>query len=427
MRRLLPDGLAARMMLLLALALIVALAAAMAVLATQREASGRAVLLERDVARLAALVPVIDAAGRAERDVLAAGASRRGGRLRVVRRTALAPTSDPRGRALAARLSDATGGREVRVGPAGRGPGAVVAVALADPPGWIEAELRGRPDRVDVAPFLPWLLALTFAAVLGAGLFVARQVARPLAALEGAARAAEGGDRAARAPEDGPRELRRAARAFNDMQARIAREEAERARLVGALGHDLRTPITSLRIRAEMLDEADGAPMIRTLDEMTVMADGLLAHARGEAEPEATVATDLAALLRDLADLRGAPVGPLAAIEAPVRPVALRRAVGNLVDNALRYAGDARVTLSREGAEAVIAVEDDGPGIPAERLADVQEPFVRGEASRSDGTGGAGLGLAIARAVARAHGGRLVLANRAGGGLRAELRVPAAA
>ena len=424
MRRLVPDGLAARMMLLLAAALGAALAVALAALAAQRELAGREARLEGELARLLALVPVIDAAPSAERARVARRASARGG-LRLVAEPSVDAAPDPRARALAARLSAALGGREVRVGPRGRGPGLAVAVALSEPPAWIEAELRGRPPRTDPGELLPWLVLLTFAAVLGAGLRIARQIARPLADLEGAARAAGRGDRAARAPEDGPRELRRAARAFNDMQAHIARADAERARVMGALGHDLRTPITSLRIRAEMLPEADGNPMIRTLEEMAVMVDGLMAHARSEADPEAPEPVALASFLRELAEARGAETGALAPASAAIRPVALGRAVGNLIDNALRYAGSARVSLTREDGAAVIAVEDDGPGIAAERLGDVQEPFVRGEASRSAATGGAGLGLSIARAVARAHGGELRLANRPEGGLRAEIRLPA--
>ncbi len=158
----------------------------------------------------------------------------------------------------------------------------------------------------------------------------------------------ERGDRDARVPEDGPREMRAAAAAFNDMQARIARFDAERMRTLAAVGHDLRTPLTSLRIRAEMLDEADAAPMIRTLDEMTVMADGLVAYARGVAEAEPVQDVDLAALLARLCEDRGAPL----AVDAPAivrgRPVALGRAIGNLIDNALRYGGAARVRLSRD-------------------------------------------------------------------------------
>jgi signal transduction histidine kinase len=423
-RRLVPDGLAARMMLLLAAALGAALAVALVALAAQREFAGREARLEGELTRLLALVPVIDAAPPAERERIARRASARGG-LRLAAEPSVDAAPDPRASALAARLSAALGGREVRVGPRGRGPGLAVAVALSEPPAWIEAELRGRPPRADPGDLLPWLVLLTFAAVLGAGLGIARQIARPLAHLEDAARAAGRGDRAARAPEDGPRELRRAARAFNDMQARIARADAERARVMGALGHDLRTPITSLRIRAEMLPEADAAPMIRTLDEMTVMADGLMAHARSEADPEVPEPVALAPFLRELAEARGAETAALAPASAAIRPVALGRAVGNLIDNALRYAGAARVSLTREDGAAVIAVDDDGPGIAPERLRDVQEPFVRGEASRQPGSGGVGLGLSIARAVARTHGGELRLANRAEGGLRAEIRLPA--
>ena len=143
-------------------------------------------------------------------------------------------------------------------------------------------------------------------------------------------------------------------------------------------------------------------------------------HARGAGEAEAEV--DLAALLRRL----GAGTGAIAPATVRGRLVALARAVGNLIDNALRYAGTAKLGLAAEGRHAVVAVEDRGPGIPPERLTDVLEPFVRGEGSRAAATGGAGLGLAIARAVAQAHGGTLGLANREGGGLRAVLRLPLA-
>lgn len=165
--------------------------------------------------------------------------------------------------------------------------------------------------------------------------------------------------------------------------------------------------------------------MIRTLDEMAVMADGLMAQARSEADPEMPEPVALTPFLREFAEARGAKTAALVPASAAIRPVALDRAVGNLIDNALRYAGVARVSLTREDGAVVIAVEDDGPGIAPERLHDVQEPFVRGEASRQAGSGGAGLGLSIARAVARTHGGGLRLANRPEGGLRAEIRLPA--
>ncbi len=228
-----------------------------------------------------------------------------------------------------------------------------------------------------------------------------------------------------RLPEEGPRELRAAASAFNDMQARIARFDAERMRTLAALGHDLRTPLTSLRIRAEMLDEdalSDG--MVRTLDEMTVMADGLVAFAKGSRDAEEPQAIDLAPYLGRLCQERGATFEAQSEAVVQGRPVALGRALGNLINNAIRYGGAATVRLSRDGAQAVIAVEDRGPGITPERLEAVFEPFVRGEDSRSQETGGAGLGLSIARNIIAVHGSTIQLQNRAEGGLRAVVYFP---
>ena len=294
-------------------------------------------------------------------------------------------------------------------------------MALEDPSAWLNAVLRlGRPPRRTGGPeTLLLVVGLSLAAVLLVGLVFLRQLTRPLAGLAEAARAAGRGDRAAR-------ELREAAAAFDDMQARSARFDAERTRTLAAVGHDLRTPITCLRIRAEMLDDEAREPMVRTLDEMRVMADGLVAYACGAGEAEAEDEVDLAALLRRLCEERGATLTHVEPAVVRGLPVALVRAFGNLIDNALRYGGAARVRLAREGREAWVAVEDDGPGIASERLAAVLEPFVRGEGSRSARTGGAGLGLAIARAVAQAHGGTLELANREEGGLRAEIRLPLA-
>ena len=427
--RLAPDGLAARFAVLLVLALLAAYAIALAVLSSERDRLDRAALQGREIERVVALVPALDGAPPAERRRIVRAASRRGAQIDIGPEPLVAdPMQGARAGTVAARLSEALGGREVRValgGPRGR---LALSAGLEDPPAWLNATLRaGPPPEADRGgPALLLILGLSLAAVLLVGILFVRLLTRPLAALAEAAHAAGRGDRTARVAETGARELREAAAAFNDMQARIARFEAERMRTLAAVGHDLRTPITSLRIRAEMLHEAEAQPMIRTLDEMKVMAEGLLAYAKGGGDAEETVPVDLAPLLERLCEERGALFrrGDPAAVRG--RPVALGRAVGNLIDNALRYAGGARVTLSREGAEAVIAVEDRGPGIAPERLADVMEPFVRGEASRSADTGGAGLGLSIARTVAQAHGGTLALANREGGGLRAAIRLPLA-
>ena len=420
--RVLPAALAARIVTLLAAALVAVLLLALVLLAVQREAGGRDARIAGALARIAALVPLIEAAPPGERAALLRDASSRGARLEL-RAAPPAVAFDPGNRALARQVAAVLPGRDVRLGDLPRG-GVLVAIAISGPDAWLVTALSDRPPRADLAALLPWLLVLAVALVLGTGLLIARQITRPLGALEAAALAAGRGDRAARAPERGPREILRAARAFNAMQVRIAREQQERARILGSLGHDLRTPITGLRIRAELLPEEDGAPMIAALDEMAAMADGLLAEARGEAAPELAEETDLSALLRALAGERGAGLGPLAPVRARLRPLSVRRAVGNLIDNALRYAGQATVSLVRDGNLAAIRVDDDGPGIPAAQLGDVTEPFVRGETSRNTDTGGTGLGLSIARTIAEAHGGSLRLSNRPGGGLRAEIRLP---
>jgi signal transduction histidine kinase len=271
------------------------------------------------------------------------------------------------------------------------------------------------------------VLALSLVAVLGVGLLFARRLARPLEQLAEAAAAAGRGDRTIRLPEEGPRELRTAAAAFNNMQGRIARFDAERRRTLAAVGHDLRTPITSLRIRAETLDDDElREAMVRTLDEMTVMADGLVAYAKGSREAEEAQRIDLAPFLRRLCDERGAAFVARAVVAVVGRPVAFSRAIGNVIDNALRYGQSAPVRLDRDRREAIVCVEDEGPGIPPERLEAVFEPFVRGEGSRSQETGGAGLGLSIARNIVLAHRGAIRLENVAEGGLCVIIRLPLA-
>ncbi|TDL81073.1 HAMP domain-containing protein [Palleronia sediminis] len=441
LRRLTPDRLGARLALLLAAALIAANLVALGLLAAQRAQQGRAALVEREAERIVSLVPAIEAAAPAARRAIAHDASTRFSRVTVAPAPVVetVPTA-PRSAALTRELAAALNGRPVRaairVRPdrGGDGPREAIAVSIGlavpagDPAQWLNVVTRGPgrpPSGLDGGVFLV-VLGLSLVSVLGAALLYLRRLTRPLGALAGAARAAGRGDRAARVPERGPREMREAAAAFNDMQARIARFDAERMRTLAAVGHDLRTPITSLRIRAEMLDEEGAAPMIRTLDEMAVMADGLVAYASGAGDAEKPRCIDLADLLAALCEARGASLDVTETVEMVGRPVALGRAIGNLVDNALRYGGMARVRLARGADGAIVTVEDDGPGIPPERLGAMFDPFVRGDASRSMETGGAGLGLSIARSVVTAHGGEVTLENRAEGGLRATVRLPAA-
>lgn len=228
----------------------------------------------------------------------------------------------------------------------------------------------------------------------------------------------------------GPEEMRRLASAFNEMQARLHRFVSERTRLLGALGHDLRSPLTALRVRAEMVeDDETRERMIATIGEMQEMVEATLSFARGMAttEPVETVRLpDFLGRLRE--DFRDADtdvtLGETADVPVRLRCNAMRRALRNLIENAVRYGHRAVVAARVEAGEAVITVEDDGPGIPAENQERVFDPFVRLETSRSRETGGVGLGLSIARTIVLAHGGQITLENRTEGGLRAIVRLP---
>ena len=281
---------------------------------------------------------------------------------------------------------------------------------------------------------MPWRLALTLAVLLGTVIVLAlvavRWVTGPLSALANAAERL--GEDINRPPlaESGPLEAQRAARAFNTMQARLARFIADRTRILAAISHDLKTPITRLRLRAEMLeDEALAAKFVKDLGEMEAMVDQTLDFMRDASASEAAQRVDVMALLESVqADYRdtGGAIELEGRIERPIlaRPRALRRCLANLVDNALRYGARATLRAEDEGARIAIRVLDEGPGIAEDALEKAFEPFYRGEASRSRDTGGTGLGLGIARNIARAHGGDVVLRNRSGGGLEAILTLP---
>jgi signal transduction histidine kinase len=261
-------------------------------------------------------------------------------------------------------------------------------------------------------------------------IIVIRRITKPMAQLAEAADRLGRGEEVEALAENGPSEVKRTTRAFNQMRERLQRFVQDRTRMLAAISHDLRTPITTLRLRAEMLDdEEDRSRILATLDEMEAMAEATLAFAREEAAREDTRAVDIAALVSsicdDLADL-GQDVHWEDADKLPCRcrPMAYKRAVRNIIENAIRYGRTARVRLDRTPTAATIIVDDDGPGIAPDRIEDVFSPFVRLEESRSKDTGGVGLGLAIARSIIRGHGGDIELANRDGGGLRASIRIP---
>jgi signal transduction histidine kinase len=257
-----------------------------------------------------------------------------------------------------------------------------------------------------------------------------RTITRPLADLATAADAVGRGTAIEPLKERGARELKRATRAFNAMQERLNRYLDSRTRVLAAMSHDLRTPITRLRLRVESIeDEALRTRCVDDLDEMTRMVRGALSVFRGLNDEEQSLPVDIDALLEEL-QRRYAEVNASVAIEgraaAPFtgKPLALKRCLGNLVDNALQYGEHATIAVTDSADELTIRVLDDGPGIPQAEIERVFEPFYRLESSRNRATGGTGLGLSIARDIAQAHGGSLILENRSAGGLEARLVLP---
>ena len=284
--------------------------------------------------------------------------------------------------------------------------------------------------------FIPTLILQTlilFVVLVGLMYLVLRRITRPMDAL---LRSTRRFTISAGAPEPpltptGPDDIRRLILAHNAMQARIGSMLDEKDVMLGAIGHDLKTPLAALRVRIEGVeDETQRAKMAATIEDITRTLDEILALARvgrPDSAPERVDIHALAASVVEEFEDMGDPVelADGGRIAASARITWLKRGLRNLVTNALRYAGTAEVAVLREGDEIVLRVDDNGPGIPEDRLAEMTEPFTRGESSRNRETGGAGLGLALARAVAEQHGGTLTLSNRAEGGLRAEIRIPA--
>jgi signal transduction histidine kinase len=281
---------------------------------------------------------------------------------------------------------------------------------------------------------LSWPLLIALAAmsviIVPISIWAVRRVTAPLGRL---AAAAERLGRDVAAPplaEIGSAEMRQAAHAFNLMQARLRLLVENRTRMLAALSHDLRTPLTLLRLRVDDVAEVEERDrMAATIASMNEMIEATLAFARDEAKTEPRRRIDLAALVAAIVDdLADAGFAVTMAAAAPVilecQPTALRRALGNLLDNAVKYGGSADVALDIAATMVTITIADRGPGIPETELSRVFEPFYRLEKSRNRETGGTGLGLAIARAVFEAHGGAVSLANRAGGGLCARVSLP---
>ncbi|MBX7539497.1 sensor histidine kinase [Qipengyuania sphaerica] len=282
-------------------------------------------------------------------------------------------------------------------------------------------------------PLFPLLRAAMLTGLLVIVLWlVLRRITGPLAQLtERTQRFSENPAAVGQVEPRGPEDVRVLIEAHNEMEARIGAMLDEKDVMLGAIGHDLKTPLAALRVRIENLegDAEAKAKMAEIIAETSRTLDDILMLARvgrHDVEFEVVDLSALAATLVEEFEDLGKPVtlGTTERRKRGIQVTWLKRALRNLIENAIRYGGSARLSVTSENRAAILAVEDDGPGIAPELIDTIAEPFARGEASRNRATGGAGLGLAIARAVAEQHGGRLVLENREEGGLRAEIRLP---
>jgi signal transduction histidine kinase len=277
--------------------------------------------------------------------------------------------------------------------------------------------------------FAAWL---TLSILLGVllSMLSARRLVKPLAELAIAVEQLGGSGDASPIPAHGPREVRGTIQAFNRMQERVRRFNEDRTRMIAAMSHDLRTPLTRLRLRAELVeDQEQQQKMLAELDMMAEMIESVLSFARDDTKHEPRALVDLSALVEGICDDAsdaGEPVtysGPRG-ITISCRPIAIRRAVSNLVDNAVKYGKSASVSLIPDSERVVITVDDEGPGIPRSEREKVFEPFYRIGSARNPETGGVGLGLSVTRSIVWEHGGEIILGNRKGGGLSVRVELP---
>lgn len=311
-------------------------------------------------------------------------------------------------------------------------PGRTVIVSARIDNRYIAVRSRIQASGNRLQGFLIWQTLSLYLLLLVPIMVIAWRAAAPLRDLTRAARANPALRDATPLDEEGPSDVRDLIIAFNAYRGRIATMLSDKDRMLGAVGHDLRTPLASLRVRVEQIDDdALREKMIASIDEMTAMLTDILALARSGAGTEAREAVGLRGLVEEIAAdyrERGQDVTVATAVDAAVmaRPLLLRRALRNLIDNAVTYGHRARLSVERAAGELRIIVSDDGPGLTDEQIRTLVEPFARGEQSRNRATGGSGLGLSIARDIAESEGGTLTLVNRSGGGLDAVVTLPTA-
>lgn len=425
-----PDTLRARIFVILFAGLAVAYGLSFSVLYMERYLSAKEMMLGTLESDVATSIAVLDRLPANERGNFTEWLSR--GNYRFVLGEGLkgVPDTSRTGAEIAARIGEATGQDvPLRVEAI---PGDVkrlqIHLALTDgSPLTIDVTPRGI---MPVAKWLPYVFALQMLLLVLCAWFAVRQTIWPLARLADAADTLDPNKAGAAIDETGPREVAHAARAFNAMRERIVHYLEERVQILAAISHDLQTPITRMRLRADIADDSpERDKLINDLAEIERLVQDGIAYARSShSNGEKVARIDLSSFVDSIAfDYQdtGKPVTVVGVVQgtASTRPHALRRILTNLIDNALKYAGDAELSVNRKDGDIVISVLDHGPGIPEDRLEAAMQPFFRLEQSRNRETGGTGLGLAIAQQLVATIGGKIKLRNRPGGGLVAEVFV----
>ncbi len=424
-----PRTLGSRLFVILLAGLIVAYALSFAVLFSERYMSAREVMLGTLETDVSTAIAILDRLPADERPQWLPRLNRGNYQYILGAGSPGVPEMTQRGKDIAARISEASGGRfpvQVESIP-GDGKQLQAHLTLSD---GSTLTIDVHPRMTPIAQWLPYVLIVQLLLLILCCWFAVRLSIRPLVALADAADALNPSAETPPLDEAGPTELARAARAFNAMRQRIARFVEERVQILAAISHDLQTPITRMKLRAEMAEDSeDKRKLVRDLAEIeTLVKEGLAyartAHGDGEKPSRIDVGSFVESLAYDYQDTGKAVTLQQSGGGAIVtRPHALRRVLTNLIDNAIKFGAAAELCVRREGDVVVIDVLDRGPGIPEDKLDAVLQPFVRLEHSRSRETGGTGLGLAIAQQLAIAAGGSLKLRNREGGGLVAEVRL----
>lgn len=452
MTRLIPDTIAARTLLVLIIGLALSHTFSVALYITDRNDTLTFDGSERISERIANIVRRVRNTPAAERQLLVERPGEPGLQVTLTPQSAIGDRARNDRRdgvirdALVAHLGD-DAGRAVRIQHTGsatpepapptpslKDDGMVETMLVSVPlpgSGWLNFTARLEAPE----PFWSLRFGLSMAVMLAAiailSAVVVHYLTRPLATFARAAHRLGVDVMAPPLPENGPVEVRQATHAFNEMQARIQRFVEDRTQMIAAISHDLGTPITRMRLRAEFVEDAEQQrKMLADLDDMEKMVSSALAFARDEAAQEPQERVDFRTLLQRICDDAGDAGFEVAldigdhAVPYDCRPVALRRALSNLIDNAVKYGLQARVSLVEAADEIVVVIDDNGPGIAPDRQEDVFKPFHRIEISRSRETGGTGLGLTVARTIVRAHGGDVTLRNRDEGGLRVSVNLP---